>query len=121
MSPGLWIHNPDPPKILPAAPHPAGGGGGLGQPKMCIPPGKLLGTPLVVSEPDPYVFGPPGSGSNSTRYWYGSGSGSFYNKAKVVRKTLIPPVLRLFFDFLSLKNDVSVASKCNKQKNFEKK
>jgi hypothetical protein len=24
----------------------AGGGGGVGQPKMCIPPGKILGTPL---------------------------------------------------------------------------
>ncbi len=23
-----------------------GGGGGVGQPKMCIPPGKILGTPL---------------------------------------------------------------------------
>jgi hypothetical protein len=23
-------------------------GGGVGQPKMCIPPGKILGTPLPV-------------------------------------------------------------------------
>jgi hypothetical protein len=29
--------------------------------------------------PDPHVFGPPGSGS-----------GSFYHRAKIVRKTLIP-------------------------------
>ncbi len=29
---------------------------------------------------DPYVFGPPGSGS-------------FYNQAKIVRKTLIPTAL----------------------------
>ncbi len=36
-------------------------------------------------EPDPYAFGPPGSRFNSTRYRYGSGS--FCNKAKVVRKT----------------------------------
>ncbi len=37
---------------------------------------------------DLYLFGPPGSksGSNSTRY--GSGSRSFYNQAKLVRKTL---------------------------------
>jgi hypothetical protein len=35
---------------------------------------------------DPYVFGPPGSGSICQRY----GSGSFYHKAKLVRKTLIP-------------------------------
>jgi hypothetical protein len=37
---------------------------------------------------DPYVFGPPGSGS-----------GSFYHQANIVRKTLIPTVLRLLFDF----------------------
>jgi hypothetical protein len=30
-------------------------------------------------DPDPLVFGPPGSGS-----------GSFYHHAKIVRKTLIP-------------------------------
>jgi hypothetical protein len=32
--------------------------------------------------PDPRVFGPPGSGS-----------GSFYHHAKIVRKTLIPTIL----------------------------
>jgi hypothetical protein len=37
---------------------------------------------------DPYVFGPPGSGSVSQR----SGSGSFYHQAKIVRNTLIPTV-----------------------------
>jgi hypothetical protein len=42
-------------------------------------------------EPNPYVFGPPGSGSVSTRY--GSGSVSFCQQAKIVRKTLIPTVL----------------------------
>jgi hypothetical protein len=31
---------------------------------------------------DPYVFGPPGSGSRT-----------FYHQAKIVRKTLIPTVL----------------------------
>jgi hypothetical protein len=41
--------------------------------------------------PDPHVFGPPGSGSTSQRY--GSGSGSCYNHAKIVRKTLIPIIL----------------------------
>ncbi len=47
---------------------------------------------------DPYVFGPPGSGSISQRY--GSGSGSFYHQSKMkntenstVRKILIPTVL----------------------------
>ncbi len=36
--------------------------------------------------PDPYVFGPPGSGSISTRY--GSGSGYFYHQAKTIRENL---------------------------------
>jgi hypothetical protein len=49
---------------------------------------------------DPYVFGPPGSGS-----------GSFYQQAKIVRKSLIPTVLRLLNDFLSKKNVVNVPSK----------
>ena len=43
-------------------------------------------------------------------------SGSFYYQAKIVRKTLIPTVLWLIFDFLSLKNYVNVPSKRNKQK-----
>jgi hypothetical protein len=76
---------------------------------------------------DPYVFGPPGSGSGSicSRYGSISGSGSgaksFYIQAKIVRKTLIPTVLLLLFDFLSLKNDVNEASKStgNKQNNFK--
>jgi hypothetical protein len=58
--------------------------------------------------PDPHVFGPPGSGSRFTSQRYGSGSGSFYHQAKIVRKTLIPTVLLLLLDFLSLKNDVNV-------------
>ncbi len=41
-----------------------------------------------VADPDPYVFGPPESGS-------------FYHQAKIVRKNLIPSVSS--FDFLSLK------------------
>jgi hypothetical protein len=44
----------------------------------------------VPDPPDPHVFGPPGSGSTSQRY--GSGSGSFYHHAKIVRKTLIPTI-----------------------------
>jgi hypothetical protein len=46
------------------------------------------------------------------------GSGSFYYQAKLVRKTLIPTVLWLLYDFLSLKNDVYVHSKSNKQINL---
>ncbi len=52
-----------------------------------------------VPDPDPHVFGPPGSVSVSTSQRYGSGSGSFYHHAKIVRKTLIPSVLWLFLTF----------------------
>jgi|LakMenEpi03Aug12_release.lakeMendotaPanAssembly.Ray.scaffolds.fasta_scaffold2898335_1 hypothetical protein len=38
-----------------------------------------------VADPDPYVVGPPGSRSISTMY--GSGSGSFYQQTKTVRKS----------------------------------
>jgi hypothetical protein len=58
-----------------------------------------------VADPDPFVFGPPGSGS-----------GSFYHQLKIVRKPSITTVLLLLFDFLSLKNDVNVPSESNKQK-----
>jgi hypothetical protein len=72
-----------------------------------------------VRNPDPYVFGPPGSGSVSRRYksGFGSGYGSFNHQAKIVTKTFIHPVLGLLYDFLSMKNDVNVASK-NNFKNF---
>jgi hypothetical protein len=53
--------------------------------------------------PDPHVFGPPGSGSGSISQRYESGSGSFYQQAKLIKKTLIPTALRFLFDFLSLK------------------
>ncbi len=52
-----------------------------------------------VTDPDPHVFGPPGSVSTSQRYGSGSGSGSssrsgsFYHHEKIVRKTLIPTIL----------------------------
>ncbi len=42
-----------------------------------------------------HVFGPPGSGFISQRY----GSGSFFHQAKIVRKTLIPTVSWLHYDF----------------------
>ncbi len=50
--------------------------------------------------PDPRLFGPPGSGYGSTCQRYGSGSGSFYHHAKIVRKTLIPTILWLFWLFI---------------------
>jgi hypothetical protein len=50
-----------------------------------------------VEDPDPYGL------------WF-PGSGSFYHKAKIARKTLIPTVLSCHF-FVTLKNDVNVPSK----------
>jgi hypothetical protein len=44
-----------------------------------MPPAPSVADP---DPPDPHVFGPPGSGS-----------GSFYHHAKIVRKTLIPTSL----------------------------
>ncbi len=64
-------------------------------------------------------FYPPGSLSGSVIYLYGSGS--FHQQAKKWRKTLIPTVLWLLYDFLSLKNDANVPSKRNKHKNLELK
>ncbi len=62
-------------------------------------------------------FGPPGSGSTTSQR-YGSGSGSFYHQAIIVKKTWIHTVLKLLLDFSSLKNDVSVPSKSNKKEKF---
>jgi hypothetical protein len=39
--------DPDPAQNLDVDPDPDPGGGGVGQSKMCIPPGKILGTPLA--------------------------------------------------------------------------
>ncbi len=44
----------------------------------------------------------------NTGQMYWSGSGSFYHQAKIVGKALIPAVLRLLLNFLSLKSDVNV-------------
>jgi len=49
---------------------------------------------------------------------YGSGSGSFHHRAKTVRKTFYY-FWWLLYDF-SLKNDVVVSSKSNKQKTIKK-
>ncbi len=80
--------------------------------------GLFLSSVRYPGPPDPHVFGSIsqryGSGSISQRYE----SGSFYHQAKTLRKTLIPTVLWLLLDFLSLKNYVNVPSKINKQKKF---
>jgi hypothetical protein len=62
-----------------------------------------------VPDPDPHVFGPPGSGSTSQMY----GSGSSCKNSK---KNLDSFYFVTFFDFLSLKNDVNVPSNSKKQK-----
>jgi hypothetical protein len=63
---------------------------------------------ISVADPDPsdpYVFGPPGSGSGSIIQMYGSGSGSgsgsFYHQAKIVRK------LRFFVGVLKVNEEKS--------------
>jgi hypothetical protein len=48
---------------------------------------------------DPNVFGTPGSVSGPISHRYGSGSGSFYHQAKIVRKTLIPTFCDFFLTF----------------------
>ncbi len=83
----------------------------------------LLVLPFTsVADPDPHVFGPPGSGfgSISQRYRSGSGSGSFYHQAKKVRKTLIPTALRLLFDCLSLKMMYMYLQKVISKNTFQK-
>ncbi len=49
--------------------------------------------------------------SGSVSHKYGSGSGSFHHQAKKVRKPLFSTVLCLLYEFLSLKNDVTVPVK----------
>ncbi len=52
MDPHCFDADPDPAQYLDVDPDPdpdpdpGGGGKRVGQPKMCIPPGKILGTPL---------------------------------------------------------------------------
>ncbi len=46
-----------------------------------------------VADPDPHVFGPPGSGFTSQMDPDPERSGSFYHDVKIVRKTLIPSIL----------------------------
>ncbi len=54
-----------------------------------------------VADPrDPYDFGPPGSGSGSTSTRYGSGSVSFSNQAKIVKKNFIPSVVASLWLFI---------------------
>ncbi len=64
------------------------------------------------------IRGSPGCGSGSGSISQRYGSGSFYNQVKIVRKTLFSTFFCLLFYFLSLKNDVNVPSKTNKQKIF---
>ncbi len=67
---------------------------------------------MVLGLPDPEVI---------ILYGSVSGSGSFQQQAKKVRKTLISTILWLLFEILSIETDAHVPSKCNKQKNCLKK
>jgi hypothetical protein len=70
---------------------------------------------------DPSIFGPLGSRSGFISQRYGSGSGSFCHQAKIVKKLDSYCFVTSFLPF-SLKNDVNVPSKSNKQqKTFLKK
>jgi hypothetical protein len=90
-----------------------------------IPNGlKFFNVGINVPKPDPHpedpcVFGPPGSASGSVIFLYRSGS--FHLWAQRWRKTLITTFLWLFYDFISLKNDINVPSKRNKNKNLANK
>ncbi len=71
----------------------------------------------VADPEDPFVFGPPGSGSNNQKY----GFGSFYHQAKIVRKpwthNTVGCVVSSFW-LSPLKNDVNITSKKSKQKTW---
>jgi hypothetical protein len=73
--------------------------------------GKLENSSVADPDPNPnpHDFGPPGSGSISQRY--GSGSSCKNSKENLDSCYFVTP-----FDFLSLKKDVNVPSKSNKQK-----
>ncbi len=71
---------------------------------------------LGLLDPDPDVFGPPGSGSGYISTKYGSGSGSFNNQEKLVWKTLIPTVLWLFLWHFIFEKSCKCSFKSNKQK-----
>jgi hypothetical protein len=90
-----------------------------------IHPSSILHTSVADLDPnpdpdpsDPYVFAPPGSGSISQMY--GSGSGSLYYQAKMVRKTLIPIVCDFFLTFYLLKIMKMYLHKVISRKTFEK-
>jgi hypothetical protein len=83
---------------------PGGGGGGGGGGGHSQGYGAKMRISVV--DPDPYDFGPPGSGSVSHRIRSprSQSPGSSIIKQNKVRKPWIPTVLRLLYAFLSQKN-----------------
>jgi hypothetical protein len=59
---------------------------------------RVIGRKTIVGDPDPHVFGPPGSGSISRRCGSGSGSGSrsYPFSLKCVGRTVIMPAKQNF-------------------------
>jgi hypothetical protein len=81
-----------------------------------------VGSKTSVADPDPYVFGSPGSGSVSMRYRYRYTDPDWIrillSSSKNSKKNLDSYCFVTSFDFLSLKHYVNLPSKSNKQKNF---
>ncbi len=98
--------------LLPPPPLPL-----LPLPHHCFP-GRVQ---TSVPDPDPHFLGLPDPDSDP--FSQRCRSGSFYHPSIIKqnsKKTLIPTVLWLLMDFLSLKGYVNVHLKSNKQKKFFK-
>jgi hypothetical protein len=72
---------------------------------QCCGSGSVESVPKFLGHPNPLVRGT-----------YGSGSGFFVSPKQKLKENLDCYCLWLLYDFLSLKNDVNVASKSNQQK-----
>ncbi len=75
----------------------------------------MLENSVADPDPNPSVFGPPGSGSGSVSTRCGSGSGSFH-KARKVRKNLSS---YCFCDFVSQSTVFPLKIYCLKESTYE--
>jgi hypothetical protein len=65
---------------------------------VCYTQNFILITSVADPDPEPNVFGPPGSAPVSHEYGSGSGFESFHHQVKIVRKTLTSTVFQLLYD-----------------------